>query len=40
MGQGYLFAKPMAMNDWLSWMEARRPTSSEPSGAAQERSSS
>ena len=40
MGQGYLFAKPMAMNDWLAWMEARRPTSSEPSGAAQERSSS
>jgi EAL domain-containing protein (putative c-di-GMP-specific phosphodiesterase class I)/CheY-like chemotaxis protein len=40
MGQGYLFAKPMAMDDWLSWMEARRPTSSEPSSAALERSTS
>lgn len=39
-GQGYLFAKPMAMNDWLRWMEARQPASSEPRGAAQERSSS
>jgi EAL domain-containing protein (putative c-di-GMP-specific phosphodiesterase class I) len=24
MGQGYLFAKPMAAADWLHWMEERR----------------
>ena len=25
MGQGYLFAKPMPVNDWLTWMQRARP---------------
>ena len=24
MGQGYLFAKPMAASDWLQWMQGKR----------------
>ena len=30
MGQGFLFARPMPVNVWASWMQARQPTSSEP----------
>jgi sensor c-di-GMP phosphodiesterase-like protein len=24
MGQGYLFAKPMAVTEWLRWMQTSR----------------
>jgi EAL domain-containing protein (putative c-di-GMP-specific phosphodiesterase class I)/CheY-like chemotaxis protein len=41
MGQGYLFAKPMAVGDWLYWMEGRRPSVGTAAGpVARERSSS
>ena len=30
MGQGFLFARPMPVNVWASWMQARQPSSSEP----------
>ena len=33
MGQGYLFARPMPVNVWASWMQARQPTSSESATA-------